>query len=503
LFQFSRRRLALAVFLLFLVGATVFRLGAETPIKETEIPIEEGEIVDPHPPGVQAQLDFICAFGTVGDNLAVDVVISNVTYLMGYEFKLGYDANILAATEIAVGEFFSDFVLVKKETNHTGGWAWLAVCTPFGSPHGVTGSGVLATITFEVRLTGSCNLTLYDTVMVGRDACLIQPKIDLEVKDGYFGGEICEHNLAVLLDAPNHLEPGDSWQLKARVVNRGLCNETDVQLRLLIDDYVVNSTVISWLYAGASSTLDYFWIPTIEKTFNFTAYAAPVSGENHVSNNVISASVVVRSPIKVPEDYTTIREAMDSAVSGEVILVSSGVYYEQSLTIDKSVKLLGEDSSTTIIDGNGAKEMVLIIVADCVTISGFTIRNSFGGVLLSNSNDTNFVGNTIADIHDSLSLLFCYGSIIAGNTLRNNHNGIVLAGSHHNIIHHNNFINNTVQVQCLDSSNIWNNGAGEGNYWSDYNGTDLDGDGIGDEHLPWEQVDFYPLVSLVTKVDQI
>jgi hypothetical protein len=43
--------------------------------------------------------------------------------------------------------------------------------------------------------------------------------------------------------------------------------------------------------------------------------------------------------------------------------------------------------------------------------------------------------------------------------------------------------------------NFWDNGC-EGNYWSNYNGTDLDGDGVGDAELPWEEVDHYPLMNL-------
>jgi parallel beta-helix repeat protein len=67
--------------------------------------------------------------------------------------------------------------------------------------------------------------------------------------------------------------------------------------------------------------------------------------------------------------------------------------------------------------------------------------------------------------------------------------------------YHNDFINNNVQVDGAVLKHKWDNGAGEGNYWSDYNGLDdgsnsrTVGDGIGDTDLPHNGVDNYPLME--------
>jgi len=71
--------------------------------------------------------------------------------------------------------------------------------------------------------------------------------------------------------------------------------------------------------------------------------------------------------------------------------------------------------------------------------------------------------------------------------------------SNHNIVYHNNFINNTLGGQDV-CNNTWDYGyPSGGNYWSDYNGTDMDGDGIGD--TPYnlsggDNQDRYPLMYL-------
>ena len=86
-------------------------------------------------------------------------------------------------------------------------------------------------------------------------------------------------------------------------------------------------------------------------------------------------------------------------------------------------------------------------------------------------------------------------NVITLNTITQNDVGATLdATTSVNILHHNNFIDNPIQAYDY-GANIWDNGAGEGNYWSDYTGADLDDDGVGDTDLPHQGVDWHPLME--------
>jgi len=73
-----------------------------------------------------------------------------------------------------------------------------------------------------------------------------------------------------------------------------------------------------------------------------------------------------------------------------------------------------------------------------------------------------------------------------------------------NVFYLNNFVNNTENVEKYVTdfqefpTNIWDNGT-TGNYWSDYNGTDTNSNGIGDTPYIIEEnnQDNYPLMEQV------
>jgi nitrous oxidase accessory protein len=130
------------------------------------------------------------------------------------------------------------------------------------------------------------------------------------------------------------------------------------------------------------------------------------------------------------------------------------------------------------------------IIEDNIIISSSTSLH------LSNSPGNTVYRNKIVGSSDSgIRLDYSNGNgICENNIIGSSYYSISVVSSSNSYIFHNNFINGTNQVHLADSNNTWDN-ACEGNYWSNYDGTDLDGDGVGDTELPWEGIDYYPLMN--------
>jgi parallel beta-helix repeat protein len=75
-----------------------------------------------------------------------------------------------------------------------------------------------------------------------------------------------------------------------------------------------------------------------------------------------------------PGDGTPIQDAIDGAEPGDMIYVHAGTYVE-NLVMRKSLTLVGENRSTTVINGDGSADIIRVSADGC-TIRGFTIAGA-------------------------------------------------------------------------------------------------------------------------------
>ena len=278
----------------------------------------------------------------------------------------------------------------------------------------------------------------------------------------------------------------------------------------------------------------------------------------------------------VQESFVSIQEAINAAENGSMIHVPSGTYPEH-VVINRTISPIGENVSTTIIDGSN-NGTVVKITANNVTITGFTVQNSgwgwyrsgietqhanncriennvlfhtchnirlngsrdcliagnkidhinqmgygirltestnctvsnnfvaknIGGIVFENSSNCTAVGNNVTRNSDGIRLYSSSSSnkVIANIVFNNSYCGMIYPvpdkpPPQGNIIFHNDFINNTNPFIIQSIGNIWDDDyLSGGNYWSIYNGTDANGDGIGDTQYAVSAYDKdrYPLM---------
>jgi len=124
-------------------------------------------------------------------------------------------------------------------------------------------------------------------------------------------------------------------------------------------------------------------------------------------------------------------------------------------------------------------------------------QNSFG-IYIINSSENSIFNNRISDNFAAFRIRESTENIFCENTIIDNKHGVYMDNLlKNNIFYHNNFINNTQHIKPYEDGNAWDNGY-EGNYWSDYSGTDSNCDGICD--IPYViakyNLDRYPLMGM-------
>jgi hypothetical protein len=108
-----------------------------------------------------------------GQSLTLDVAITNVTDLFSFQFDLAFDPALLSAVSIVEGPFLptggSTFFIPGTINNTTGTITGTIIATAdtlTGAIPGVSGSGIIATVSFQALARGTSPLTLSNVILL-------------------------------------------------------------------------------------------------------------------------------------------------------------------------------------------------------------------------------------------------------------------------------------------------------------------------------------------------
>jgi len=130
------------------------------------------------------------------------------------------------------------------------------------------------------------------------------------------------------------------------------------------------------------------------------------------------------------------------------------------------------------------------------TLLNNNVSNNQYGIHIANSDNCIINGNKAFNNSYGIALSTSLDNSFWYNNIQEGQRGIHFDHSSNNTIINNNFVNNTKPLSSISSANYLDNGV-EGNYWSNYNGTDANQDAVGDTaHILAENnTDNHPLMG--------
>jgi hypothetical protein len=191
------------------------------------------------------------------------------------------------------------------------------------------------------------------------------------------------------------------------------------------------------------------------------------------------------NPFEIPPpDSIFIRS--DGSVSGTDKIVQNGNMYTLTDNIALSYKFIVIQRNNITLDG-----------------AGFTVTGDYAltaGVYISERSNITIKNFRFTNLQFAIQLVHAQQITICNNTMTNNQFAV---SADHNItglnytFYFNNFLFNHFDVGQTTGYS-WDNGS-VGNFWSNYTGSDLNGDGIGDTpyQITLRDTDNYPLMTQV------
>jgi hypothetical protein len=299
------------------------------------------------------------SFGiNVGDTFSINIIVSNVIDLDGWQFNLYYQSAVLNATGYSEGPFLqtggsSTFFSAYNFTDHyndTFGVVGLNDVR-FSIATGVDGSGTLATITFKAVGSGPSILNFGNGFLPMKLFDSANKLIPFTPIGGlaYVGAV----DVAIgEIDTPLDIPQGSMAMINVTAQNRGQPTET-FDVTLSADGSVIGTQTVINLPGGGNQILNFAWdtTPFQMGQYTLTATATAIVGEIDYNDNTLSIDVHVGT-IDIAITGVNMKTSIPAGFNGtEVgVTVQNSGQATETLDVTLSVNSNAVDSQTTTLN---------------------------------------------------------------------------------------------------------------------------------------------------------
>jgi hypothetical protein len=233
----------------------------------------------------------------VNQSFTIDIAITGVVDLYGWEFQLGWNSSLLAVLDVSEGQFLKagGTTYFASNVNDTAG-NLIVDCTLTGNVPGVSGDGTLASITFNVSDVGECALNLHDVELA--DSSDNSIPCQATGGNGYFSSP--EAYVAVTVN-PSKTVVGQGYSVSITVVVEDYGNFSETfDTVIYINTTAVNTQNVN-LQSGTPAAISYTWDTGsyAKAIYIISASAEPISGGTNTTNNTYMTGPV---EVTIPGD---------------------------------------------------------------------------------------------------------------------------------------------------------------------------------------------------------
>jgi hypothetical protein len=354
----------LLLLLLFIIGSELFLVAPSKEAGTTTVSV--------FPSSVTAD---------AGQNFSINVNVTGVSDLYGWQFSLNWTATVLNVVNATEGPFLKsdgDSTFFYYNLNATAGQVTV-VCTLLGSVTGISGSGVLTTITFNVLSSGQSPLNLYNVILLNPQ----ETAIPSQLSNGNVYALTVEVAVTSVNVSPIAVLPGNPVHVNATVQNLGGAAMT-FNVTTYANSHVIGVQKVA-LNIGSSQTLFFTWNTTGYSVgdYNVSAVASTVPGDTNTTNNAKAAANIVT--ILYDGHYIAVTRVNTTKDPGRTVI---GQGYSTNITVTvKNYGTYNESFSTTAYLNTTALQTEEVTLesgaSTTINLTWSTVGLAFGSYIIS------------------------------------------------------------------------------------------------------------------------